>query len=57
VLGVLALFDRMVITESDFESLRVLADHASVSIANAHALEEIAYLKERLEEEKQLPAR
>ena len=51
VLGVLALFDRMAITESDFESLRVLADHASVSIANANAFEEIAYLKERLEEE------
>jgi len=51
VLGVLALFDREVITESDFESLRVLADHAAVSIANANAFEEIAYLKERLEEE------
>ena len=51
VLGVLALFDRLEITESDFESLRVLADHASVSIANANAFEEIAYLKERLEEE------
>jgi transcriptional regulator with GAF, ATPase, and Fis domain len=50
-LGVLALFDRMEITESDFESLRVLADHASVSIANARAFEEIEYLKERLEEE------
>ena len=51
VLGVLALFDREVITESHFESLRVLADHAAVSIANANAFEEIAYLKERLEEE------
>jgi transcriptional regulator with GAF, ATPase, and Fis domain len=51
VLGVLALFDRTVLTESDFESLRVLADHAAVSIANANAFEEIAYLKARLEEE------
>jgi transcriptional regulator with GAF, ATPase, and Fis domain len=51
VLGVLALFDREVITEADFESLRVLADHAAVSIANANAFEEIEYLKERLEEE------
>jgi transcriptional regulator with GAF, ATPase, and Fis domain len=51
VLGVLALVDRQVITDSDFESLRVLADHAAVSIANANAFEEIAYLKERLEEE------
>jgi len=51
VLGVLALFDREMITESDFESLRVLADHAAVSIANANAFEEIAYLKERLEEQ------
>ncbi len=51
VLGVLAVFDRMATTEADFESLRVLADHAAVSIANANAFEEIAYLKERLEEE------
>src|SRR6185436_15357966 len=36
---------------SDFEWLRVFADHAAVSIANANAFEEIAYLKERLEEE------
>jgi transcriptional regulator with GAF, ATPase, and Fis domain len=51
VLGVLAIFDREVITESDFQSARVLADHAAVSIANANAFEEIEYLKERLEEE------
>ncbi len=51
VLGVLALFDRAAISQWDFESLRVLADHAAVSIANANAFEEIAYLKERLEEE------
>ncbi len=51
VLGVLALFDRTTLTKEDLESLRVLADHASVSISNANAFEEIAYLKERLEEE------
>jgi transcriptional regulator with GAF, ATPase, and Fis domain len=50
-LGVLAVFDRMTISESDFEWMRVFADHAAVSIANANAFEEIAYLKERLEEE------
>ena len=31
--------------------VRVFADHAAVSIANANAFEEIAFLKERLEEE------
>ncbi|HEY8901302.1 MAG TPA: sigma 54-interacting transcriptional regulator [Chthoniobacterales bacterium] len=51
VLGVLGLFDRAVLGEADFEWLRVFADHAAVSIANANAFEEIAYLKERLEEE------
>jgi len=51
VLGVLAVFDRMALNEADFEMLRVLADHAAVSIANANAFEEIAFLKERLEEE------
>jgi transcriptional regulator with GAF, ATPase, and Fis domain len=33
------------------EALRVFADHAAVSIANARAFEEIEYLKARLEEE------
>jgi len=50
-LGVLAIFDRAVLGTADFDWLRVFADHASVSIANANAFEEIAYLKERLEEE------
>ncbi len=50
-LGVLAVFDRLTLSESDFEWLRIFADHAAVSIANANAFEEIAYLKERLEEE------
>jgi transcriptional regulator with GAF, ATPase, and Fis domain len=51
VLGVLAIFDRAVLGEADFEWLRIFADHAAVSIANANAFEEIAFLKERLEEE------
>ncbi|MEK0450406.1 MAG: hypothetical protein RL088_2674 [Verrucomicrobiota bacterium] len=51
VLGVLAIFDRLILDSTDFEWLRVFADHAAVSIANARAFEEIEYLKERLEEE------
>ena len=49
VLGVLALFDQGVLGDEDFQWLRVFADHAAVSIANARAFEEIASLKERLE--------
>jgi transcriptional regulator with GAF, ATPase, and Fis domain len=49
VMGVLALFDAGVLGEEDFQWLRVFADHAAVSIANARAFEEIASLKERLE--------
>lgn len=51
VLGVLAIFDKGVLGNEDFQWLRVFADHAAVSIANARAFEEIASLKERLEEE------
>jgi transcriptional regulator with GAF, ATPase, and Fis domain len=51
VLGVLALFDRGVLGPSDFDWLRVFADHAAVSIANARAFEEIEFLKARLENE------
>ncbi len=40
-----------VLNESDFEAMGTLANHAAVSIANANAFEEIAFLKERLEEE------
>lgn len=50
-LGVLAIFDCEVLDQSDFDWLRVFADHAAVSIANVRALEEIEYLKARLEEE------
>ncbi len=53
VLGVLAVFDRGTLEIDDFEWLRVFADHAAVSIANARAFEEIEYLQARLEEENQ----
>jgi len=51
VLGVLAIFDTTVLGQGDFDWLRVFADHSAVSIANARALEEIEFLKARLEEE------
>ncbi|MGV3756016.1 MAG: sigma 54-interacting transcriptional regulator [Verrucomicrobiota bacterium] len=51
VLGVLAIFDAGVLGAAEFEWLRVFADHAAVSIANARAFEEIEFLKARLEEE------
>ena len=51
VLGVLALFDRGLLDDGDFEWLRVFADQAAVSIANARAFEEIGALRARLEEE------
>ena len=50
-LGVLAIFDNGVLDADDFAWLRVFADHAAVSIANARAFEEIEQLKARLEEE------
>lgn len=52
-LGVLALFDSGTLDEEDFQWLRVFANHAAVSIANARAFEEIASLKEQLERENQ----
>jgi transcriptional regulator with GAF, ATPase, and Fis domain len=51
VLGVLAIFDRGALSQEDFDWIRVLSDHAAVSIANARAFEEIATLKARLEAE------
>ncbi|CAE6731856.1 sigma-54-dependent Fis family transcriptional regulator [Nitrospira defluvii] len=51
VLGVLALFDRGLLNEQAFEWLRMFADYAAVSIANAKAFDEIALLRARLEEE------
>lgn len=51
VLGVLGLFDCGHLSDDDLRWVRVFADHAAVSIANARAFEEIEYLKARLEEE------
>jgi len=51
VLGVLALFDRGELDAEALEWLRVFADYAAVSIANARALEEIDSLRARLEDE------
>ena len=50
-LGVLAIFDRAALKDTDFAWLRIFADHAAVNIGNVNAFEEIAFLKERLEEE------
>ena len=49
VLGVLAIFDTSVLSADDFQWLRVFADHAAVSIANARAFQEIERLRARLE--------
>ena len=51
VLGVLALFDRGILDMEALEWLRVFADYAAVSIANARAFEEIDHLQAKLEEE------
>lgn len=51
ILGVLGLFDRGLLNEEAFEWLRIFADYAAVSIANAKAYEEIHHLRARLEEE------
>lgn len=50
-LGVLAIFDSLVLGQAEFDWLRLFADHAAVSIANARAFEEIETLKARLEQE------
>ena len=49
VLGVLAIFDTGLLTVDDFQWLRVFADHAAVSIANARAFQEIERLRALLE--------
>lgn len=51
VLGVLAIFDTGMLDVEDFQWLRVFADHAAVSIANARAFQEIEFLRARLEKE------
>ncbi|QOY85895.1 sigma-54-dependent Fis family transcriptional regulator [Paludibaculum fermentans] len=51
ILGVLGVFARVHITEQQFKLLRVFADQAAVSIANARAFEEIQTLQLRAERE------
>lgn len=48
-LGVMVLFTRKKSTSEDVQWLRMIADHASMSIVNARAFEEIAFLHKRLE--------
>lgn len=50
-LGVLALFDRGVLDDAAFRWLRIFADYAAVSIANARAFDEIEALRAQLEQE------
>jgi transcriptional regulator with GAF, ATPase, and Fis domain len=52
VLGVLAGFYRHAMDKQSFRWLRTFADHAAVAIANARAFEELARLRERLEQER-----
>jgi transcriptional regulator with GAF, ATPase, and Fis domain len=52
VMGVLAVFSRAQIRESEFGWLRIFADHAAVAIANARAFDEITELSKRLEMER-----
>jgi len=51
VLGVLGLFSRARLTESDFRWLRTFADHAAVAIVNARSFEELERLRAQLERE------
>lgn len=48
-LGVLAVFERELITDEATVWFRMIADHVAVAIANARAFEEIQHLKAQLE--------
>jgi transcriptional regulator with GAF, ATPase, and Fis domain len=48
-LGVLAVFSRAELSESEFRWLRMFADQAAVTIVNTRAFEEIERLKRKLE--------
>jgi transcriptional regulator with GAF, ATPase, and Fis domain len=52
ILGVLAVFSRAEITPSEFDWLRIFADHAAIAIANARAYQEIERLRRQLELER-----
>lgn len=51
ILGVLAVFTKLSLTDEILDVLRVIADHAAAALANALAFEEIEQLKDKLEEE------
>ena len=50
-LGVLGVFSRSVLTEAQFECLRLFADQAAVALANSRAFAEIERLRDQLEVE------
>lgn len=52
ILGVLGVFSRTSIQESDFDWLKIFADHAALAIANARAFDEVAGLRRELERER-----
>jgi transcriptional regulator with GAF, ATPase, and Fis domain len=52
ILGVLGVFSRTSIKESDFDWLKIFADHAALAIANARAFDEVAGLRRELEMER-----
>jgi transcriptional regulator with GAF, ATPase, and Fis domain len=51
VLGVLGVFVRVPLTPAAIDLLRVLANHAAAAIASARAFDQVARLRERLEQE------
>jgi formate hydrogenlyase transcriptional activator len=51
ILGVLAVFSRAQITQSEFNGLRIFADHAAVAIANARAVDALRRVEEKLRHE------
>jgi transcriptional regulator with GAF, ATPase, and Fis domain len=51
-LGVLAVFSRAEIAPSEFDWLRIFADHAAIAITNARAFDEVARLRHQLELER-----
>jgi len=52
VLGVLALFSRLELDQTDLAWLRVYADHAALAVANARMYEELERLKNLAEQER-----
>jgi transcriptional regulator with GAF, ATPase, and Fis domain len=52
IFGVLGVFRRAEITPSEFDWLRIFADHAAIAIANARAFDEVARLRRQLELER-----